>query len=300
MVFSQEICGLQYEANAANQTKTYHFEQVGSTIARTDDAGKVIGRSSYSAYGLTTFTEGDMATPFRYNGQAGVITEKNGLLHMRARYYSPYLMRFLNADPIGFSGGSNWFAYADGNPISLSDPFGLCAQSGNSSGYVSPYDADGSVNWTGVGNYLYQAVAGVPSYVQENGARRFTDHITDPVFVATSALGGMGMGGVTGGLTKAANATVKAETFFIENGVRRSLVSQNAGLSEIPATIFRPGSAPTTTTLRLDQLMSPKTTVPLDSRYLNIQPPIHSPIQVQPFGLPNQPPSIPLRNVILD
>lgn len=34
-------------------------------------------------------------------------------------------MRFLNSDPSGFSGGSNWFTYADGNPISLSDPFGL-------------------------------------------------------------------------------------------------------------------------------------------------------------------------------
>ncbi len=34
---------------------------------------------------------------------------------------------FLNADPIGFSGGLNWFAYADGNPISKSDPLGLVA-----------------------------------------------------------------------------------------------------------------------------------------------------------------------------
>jgi RHS repeat-associated protein len=134
VVFSEEIGGLLYKANTANQTKTYHFDQVGSTIARTDDAGKVNGRMAYSAYGLTTFTEGDMATPFRHNGQAGVITEKNGLLHMRARYYSPDLMRFLNADPIGFSGGSNWYSYADGNPISMSDPFGLCAESGGSWG----------------------------------------------------------------------------------------------------------------------------------------------------------------------
>ena len=117
--------GLLYEADQANATKTYHFDQVGSAIARTDDTGKVIGRAEYSAYGLITMKEGDMATPFLYNGQAGVQTDANGLLNMRARYYSPYLMRFLNADPIGFSGGSNWFAYADGNPVSKFDPYGL-------------------------------------------------------------------------------------------------------------------------------------------------------------------------------
>ena len=119
--------GLLYEANQADATKTYHFDQFGSTLLRTDDSGKVIGQAEYSSYGLTTWKQGDMATPFLYNGQAGVQTDPNGLLNMRARYYSPYLMRFLNADPIGFSGGPNWFAYADGNPISLSDPFGLCA-----------------------------------------------------------------------------------------------------------------------------------------------------------------------------
>lgn len=117
--------GLLYEANEVDATKTYHFDQVGSTVARTDDAGEVIGRGSYSAYGLTVLKTGDMNTPFLYNGRTGVQTDSNGLIHMRARYYSPYLMRFLNTDPIGFSGGMNWFAYADGNPISLSDPFGL-------------------------------------------------------------------------------------------------------------------------------------------------------------------------------
>jgi RHS repeat-associated protein len=156
VVFPQEIGGLLYEANQANTTKTYHFDQVGSPLARTDDSGKVIGQAEYSAYGLTFWKQGDMATPFLYNGQAGVQTDLNGLLHMRARYYSPYLMRFLNADPSGFSGGPNWFAYADGNPVSRFDPFGLC---GVPSNYVSPYDSDGSVNWTGVGNYLYEAIA---------------------------------------------------------------------------------------------------------------------------------------------
>ena len=117
--------GLLYEVDELENTKTHHYDQVGSTIARTDDNGKVIGRAEYSAYGLLALKEGDMETPFLYNGQWGIQTDANGLLNMRARYYSPYLMRFLNADPVGFSGGSNWFAYADGNPISVLDPFGL-------------------------------------------------------------------------------------------------------------------------------------------------------------------------------
>ncbi len=137
--------GLLYEANEADATKTYHFDQVGSTLVRTNDSGSIIGKAEYSAYGLPTVIEGDMTTPFLYNGQSGVQTDSNGLLNMRARYYSPYLMRFLNADPIGFSGGSNWFAYADGNPISLSDPFGLCADRNSCTGGTgrgSPYASD--------------------------------------------------------------------------------------------------------------------------------------------------------------
>ena len=46
---------------------------------------------------------------------------------MRARYYNPYLCRFISADPTGFGGGLNHFAYANGNPVSFSDPSGLNA-----------------------------------------------------------------------------------------------------------------------------------------------------------------------------
>lgn len=127
--------GLLYEVDQANNTKTYHYDQVGSTVLRTNTGGAIIGRAEYSPYGICVFKEGDMNTPFLYNGKVGIQTDNNGLLHMRARYYSPFLKRFLNVDPLGFGGGSNWFAFANGNPISLSDPFGLCAVDCDSFGW---------------------------------------------------------------------------------------------------------------------------------------------------------------------
>jgi type VI secretion system secreted protein VgrG len=57
----------------------------------------------------------------------GVQTDPNGLLYMRARYYNPYISRFLNPDPSGFGGGLNFYLFANGNPISETDPFGLWA-----------------------------------------------------------------------------------------------------------------------------------------------------------------------------
>ena len=66
---------------------------------------------------------------FGYNGRDGVITDANGLLYMRARYYSPELRRFINADivpgEISDSTSLNRYAYVNGNPVSNIDPLGL-------------------------------------------------------------------------------------------------------------------------------------------------------------------------------
>lgn len=122
--------GLLYEITetaTTTNTLTYHFDFRGSTIALTDANGNVTDRVEYSPYATTTYRSGTNDTPFLYNGRYGVQTDANGLLYMRARYYNPLLCRFINADPSGFEGGLNHYAYADGNPVSMTDPFGLGA-----------------------------------------------------------------------------------------------------------------------------------------------------------------------------
>src|SRR5579885_3692559 len=120
--------GLLYQVTeTANgeTTLTYHYDYRGSTVALTDDSGAVKDRFEYSLYGTMTYRAGTEDTPFLFNGRYGVMTDPNGLLYMNARYYSPYICRFLNPDPTGFSGGMNFYAYANGNPVSYEDPFGL-------------------------------------------------------------------------------------------------------------------------------------------------------------------------------
>ena len=123
--------GLLYqvtETAASTNTLTYHYDSRGSTIALTTDSGLVVDRFEYSLYGTLTYRTGADDTSFLFNGRYGVQTDLSGLLYMRARYYNPYLCRFINSDPSGFAGGLNFYAYANGNPVSLVDPFGLCAQ----------------------------------------------------------------------------------------------------------------------------------------------------------------------------
>ncbi|WP_081820412.1 RHS repeat-associated core domain-containing protein [Robinsoniella sp. KNHs210] len=49
--------------------------------------------------------------------------EETGYIYLRARYYDAKLGRFLNADPA--KQGTNWYAYAGGNPVLYHDPSGL-------------------------------------------------------------------------------------------------------------------------------------------------------------------------------
>jgi len=47
------------------------------------------------------------------------------LYYYRARYYDPKAGRFITRDPIGFGGGTNFYAYVGNNPVNGTDPYGL-------------------------------------------------------------------------------------------------------------------------------------------------------------------------------
>jgi RHS repeat-associated protein len=57
-----------------------------------------------------------------YNGHES----SGGLVYMRNRWYDPNTGRFTQEDPIGHAGGINLYGYVGNNPVSFSDPFGLC------------------------------------------------------------------------------------------------------------------------------------------------------------------------------
>ncbi len=117
-VYGLGLIGEEKEGNF----KTYHFDYRGSTVAITDISGNITDTFKYDTYGKMTEHTGDSFVIFGYNGRDGVVTDKNGLLYMRARYYSPEMRRFINADilhgEISNSITLNRYAYANGNPVS--------------------------------------------------------------------------------------------------------------------------------------------------------------------------------------
>jgi RHS repeat-associated protein len=156
--------GLIYE-ETGTATRTYHYDHLGSTVALSDASGNVTGRVEYGPYGELSQHTGSTDTPFLFNGRVGVLTDSNGLYHMRARFYSPLLRRFINSDPIGLAGGANQYAYANGNPVSFFDPFGLFSWNpalgvvqaiGGGMEVAAGVGLGVAAGWTGVG-----AVAGV-------------------------------------------------------------------------------------------------------------------------------------------
>jgi RHS repeat-associated protein len=107
-------------------------DHLGSgTVVIDKGTGGIVEYATYLAYGAV---ESDYR-PVEWNSfrEDVKFTGKEedievGLTYFGARYYSPYLARFVSADPAtihGVSANLNPYAYVSGNVFNLVDPFGL-------------------------------------------------------------------------------------------------------------------------------------------------------------------------------
>ncbi|MGH3581748.1 MAG: RHS repeat-associated core domain-containing protein, partial [Mycobacterium sp.] len=129
-------------------TRTYTLlkDHLGSVRVVTDGDGQAVSATSYAPYGFQRGTpapaDGSTRESRAYIDQR---LDETGLLYLNARYYDPKIARFVSPDwwdPTQGGVGTNRYAYADNNPVNVSDP------SGHSSGDGSVIGPD-DTNWGG-------------------------------------------------------------------------------------------------------------------------------------------------------
>jgi RHS repeat-associated protein len=111
-------------------------------------SGAVTHRYQYSPFGEQQAASESTHNPLRF--AARELDAQTGLYYVRARWYDPFLGRFLSEDPIGLAGGMNEYTYAVNDPVNLSDPSGLRHDGGSyctGFGYTQSPSQIGSRFW---------------------------------------------------------------------------------------------------------------------------------------------------------
>ncbi len=110
------------EVAQSNATYYYHFDALGSVVALSDAAGDTVQTYEYSVYGEVAVEDANHTNPYMFTGRTFDV--ETGLYYYRARYYNPFMGRFLQADSVGYEADMNLYRYCMNNPLNLVDPFG--------------------------------------------------------------------------------------------------------------------------------------------------------------------------------
>lgn len=99
----------------------------GSSLIELDQTARLISHENYYPFGgtssLTAGSEREVSyKTIRYSGKE---MDDSGLYYYGRRYYSPWLQRWISADPGGAVDGWNLYAMVGNNPMSFVDNLGL-------------------------------------------------------------------------------------------------------------------------------------------------------------------------------
>jgi RHS repeat-associated protein len=117
--------GSSFPDDATPAVKFHLGDHQGSSRVAIDNSGAFINREEYSPYGETGF--GSFARKrYRFTGKEQ--DEESGLYYHGARYYAPWLGRWVSPDPLGLIDGFNLYWFLRNNPLRYLDPSGTYAR----------------------------------------------------------------------------------------------------------------------------------------------------------------------------
>ena len=222
-------------ADSSNHFYYYIYNVQGDVIALADaSTGKLVVTYTYDAWGklveLKDNTANSVGTqnPFRYKGY--YYDTETSLYYLQTRYYDPEVGRFINADAFASTDissplSTNMFAYCENNPVANLDSDGesptlaimaIGGLVGAGINFVSSIISQKQMN--GAVNLKSAAVAAATGFV--SGA------------ISASPLGRVGQiiaGGVTSGLSYAADCAVNNKSFNMKEAAGSALMGALSG-----------------------------------------------------------------------
>ncbi|MGE1175971.1 RHS repeat domain-containing protein [Pseudomonas sp. BW7P1] len=101
-------------------------DHLGSSVTETDQQAQVISRESYYAFGNTASmaARSQIEADYKFTRYSDKEMDVTGLYYYGARYYAPWLCRWVSADPARDADGLNRYAFVGNNPLRYVDPSG--------------------------------------------------------------------------------------------------------------------------------------------------------------------------------
>jgi len=121
-----------------NGSTYYHADGNGNITALMEGNENIVARYLYNPYGKLLGQWGPMANANTM--QFSSMPQRRGIALFPFRGYEPNFQRFLNQDPVGVSGGINFYRYAFNSPLNFMDPLGL-----NALGAIAGSDLGGTI-----------------------------------------------------------------------------------------------------------------------------------------------------------
>ncbi|SEE40759.1 insecticidal toxin complex protein TccC [Pseudomonas frederiksbergensis] len=114
-------------ANVANDQVRYSLDDhLGSSTLELDQQAQVISQEGYYPFGATAwYARGsELDVDYKTIRYSGKEMDDSGLYYYGARYYAPWLQRWVSADPAGDVDGLNLFGFVGNNPLNYFDENG--------------------------------------------------------------------------------------------------------------------------------------------------------------------------------